>query len=339
VLRAYDAAPFAPVWVGVIVVLVYLVLFVAHHNLTGVMDGLSAVDPSSPLAPRLSFWEVVNAVMVAFMLSAHVYAHRGAMRDLQQLRPALECSDERFAELVGDAACVPALSLHAASALGLLFGFLLATFDPGVWEGGVRPPMGDPIFLWVAFRNAVLGWCVARALAADLHLTRVYTRLGAESRIDLLDIRPLTPFARKGQRSAIIWLGFSVLLSLFWLGARPARINFAMLVVILCLVTGLFMAPLRGVHRRIARTKNAELDRVNQEIRRERASGAGAPGADPAGDTRLASLVAWRGLVEGVREWPVSASTLVRVAAFAVLGIGSWLGGAVVERILGLALD
>ena len=37
---------------------------------------------------------------------------------------------------------------------------------------------------------------------------------------------------------------------------------------------------------------------------------------------RLASLAAWRSLVEDVREWPISAPALLRFGLFVLLGLG-----------------
>jgi len=43
--------------------------------------------------------------------------------------------------------------------------------------------------------------------------------------------------------------------------------------------------------------------------------------------------------VTSIRESPFDVSIAARSALLIVLGAGSWLGGAVVERLLGLALD
>ena len=52
----------------------------------------------------------------------------------------------------------------------------------------------------------------------------------------------------------------------------------------------------------------------------------------------MADLVAYRSLVQGVREWPFDVSTLARFLLFGALGVGSWLGGALVERLLDVVL-
>jgi predicted MFS family arabinose efflux permease len=40
-----------------------------------------------------------------------------------------------------------------------------------------------------------------------------------------------------------------------------------------------------------------------------------------------------------VREWPVDASTLTRFALYLAIPVGSWLGGALVERLVNALLD
>jgi len=55
-------------------------------------------------------------------------------------------------------------------------------------------------------------------------------------------------------------------------------------------------------------------------------------------DARLSNLLAYRALLAGVRTWPFDLSTWVRFAVYVMLGLGSWLGGALVERLLGRAL-
>ena len=53
----------------------------------------------------------------------------------------------------------------------------------------------------------------------------------------------------------------------------------------------------------------------------------------------LPALLAWEARIESVREWPFDTPTLVRFALFLLIPLGSWLGGAVVERVVDLVLD
>ena len=105
----------------------------------------------------------------------------------------------------------------------------------------------------------------------------------------------------------------------------------APLVLLLGVAAAAFLLPLSRVRARIVAAKRAEIARVNRALREERAS---ALEGVPARDGRVADLVAWRSLLEGVAEWPVTLPILLRSALFVLIGIGSWLGGALVERSL-----
>ena len=48
----------------------------------------------------------------------------------------------------------------------------------------------------------------------------------------------------------------------------------------------------------------------------------------------VAELVAYEERTERVREWPFDAPTLFRFALYLLIPLGSWLGGAVMERLV-----
>ncbi len=62
------------------------------------------------------------------------------------------------------------------------------------------------------------------------------------------------------------------------------------------------------------------------------------PGEAPGASSHLHALLALRAQVEAAREWPWDASTLVRFSLYLAIGMGSWLGGALVERVVDLIL-
>jgi anti-sigma factor RsiW len=125
-----------------------------------------------------------------------------------------------------------------------------------------------------------------------------------------------------------------VIFSTFWLGDAAGSANVFFLVLILAFLGPIYLVPLLGVHRRLAAAKQAELDRVNERIR----DAVSVEGAAPVSQTRLADWIAYRRLVEHSREWPLNAPALVRTLLFVALGMGSWLGGALVERLLGAVI-
>jgi hypothetical protein len=77
---------------------------------------------------------------------------------------------------------------------------------------------------------------------------------------------------------------------------------------------------------------------VRDAIRLESEALLAAGDPDGCATGRLADLLAWEARLDDVPTWPFDASTLVRFALYVTLGLGSWLGGAAVERILEFAL-
>ena len=54
--------------------------------------------------------------------------------------------------------------------------------------------------------------------------------------------------------------------------------------------------------------------------------------AGAGGQHSIAELVAYRTTVESVKNWPFDNPTLVRFSLYLLIPLGSWLGGAFVER-------
>ena len=163
----------------------------------------------------------------------------------------------------------------------------------------------------------------------------------AGARVDLLDLSPLAPFSRMGLRNAFTWIATLSLLLLLvlnipleFLGAAfPAVIGIPIFAALV------FVIPLRSGRDLIRRAKSDERGRVNGEIRRNReAALTGSPEADAAA-ARLPGLIAYRDLVDHVREWPLDTPTLSRFALYLAIPVVGWLGGALVERLLDAVLD
>ena len=96
------------------------------------------------------------------------------------------------------------------------------------------------------------------------------------------------------------------------------------------------IVPVRGVRQKIRRTKLAELEAIEAELREARAASLG---RDAAAAGRLTDLLNYRAYVNGLPEWPFDAPALARLALYLLIPLGSWFGGAFVERLVGAALD
>ena len=85
--------------------------------------------------------------------------------------------------------------------------------------------------------------------------------------------------------------------------------------------------------------KNSELDRLRDEIRIERVAITEKALDENASNPKLANLIAYYQLIKGTREWPINAAGLLRFIVYLFIGLGSWLGGAVVELLLDRTLS
>jgi anti-sigma factor RsiW len=102
-------------------------------------------------------------------------------------------------------------------------------------------------------------------------------------------------------------------------------------------IVGLIL-PSRGVHQHIRERKREELARIRQAIASEREGlFSSAPGSTPA--PRMPSLLAYEARIESVREWPFDTTTVSRFGFFLLIPLVSWIGGALVERVVDAALQ
>ena len=288
------------------------------------------------LAPFVEI-DLLQITMIGFTPAATVYALRGAERDLAELRPLLRPEADAAGAGLDRVFLLSRRWLVVSGLAGIAISLVLL-FSPASWQSG-RPPVGDPIFAWAAFRSSVLGWLVARTVLIELAVGFGFSRLGERDvEVDWLDQGPLRPFARKGLRSVFLLLLFSLFFSLFLLEPWGRVTAIPMLVLFPALCGFALLLPVSGVHRRLARAKAEELARVDSALRAEAEANLTPIGVNPVG-ARLANLVAYRGLVEAANSWPFDLGVWLRFALYVSLGLGSWLGGALVERLIGAALD
>jgi hypothetical protein len=90
------------------------------------------------------------------------------------------------------------------------------------------------------------------------------------------------------------------------------------------------------VHKRICKSKEEGLNWVNDEVSKQLIPFQGVDDGHRSG--RMADLIAYRGMIESVPEWPFTLSTYTRVALYLLLPVATWSIGLVAEEILGRVL-
>ena len=332
--RFENSGKWAPLWLGLGVVAVYLLV-------RCLLDGIFLITAELPAGfePlwRNSLWwaEIVNAVLLGYIPAALLFAYRRTELDLRQLSPLLTGAGGDI-ENIHRAATTSAGSIANALKLGCIVGGAALVFlDPSL-SAGAEQSISNPTFLWAVLRMPIFSLAVCMLFIVDINATRAYYHMGKNLvAVDLLDMQSLSSFASRGLRSALTWVIFTIIFSLFWLGEGTAsEQNLSLLVMTLTMASAAFFMTLFGVHRNILAVKQGELERLREAIRVERSSVTQEPSHQNITSPRLANLIAYYQLIERTREWPINAANVLRFFMYLLIGLGSWLGTAVVERLL-----
>jgi hypothetical protein len=326
--RLYEAAGVSPAWVGAGVFAGLSAAFLAAELLLGRQRLLTGVDTSDLRDVRLAF---VNFLLLAYLPTALFYLLRGTRRRLETLRPLFGGSGEELHRLADECGVYAARERWTAGLLGIAGALLL----PLLAEGGefiYRPATWTPEVFWHRVTAPFIGWwsgqLILAMVAESARFSALAVRLPA---LDLLDLRPLAPFARQGLANVLAGVLLIGILALFLLesgfGSMIAIVGAFDLAV--CAV-GLLL-PVRGAHLRIRAAKQEELDWLRPRLRAARA---GLAAEGQGGREGLADLLAWQRHVESLPDWPFDAPTLWRAALYLLIPLGSWAGGAVVERVV-----
>jgi hypothetical protein len=274
----------------------------------------------------------IHALLLGVMLAVHRMEEAGARDDVARLRPLLHDAGRlRLAE----APAIDPLVLRVSGAAGAL---AVASVVPALYLDPSRflrlETWALPSVLFDLAVGAVFGWTLGKLLYAGIQHDRAFAALcDGVARIDLLDLGPLYPFARRGLRRTGRWLLLGSLSIPLFLDAGLRAWVALNLAVVLGLAGVSFVLPIRGIHRRIAAEKARELAHLRAEILRERARVLG-DGERRRGGGHLADLLAYEARLASAREWPVDTTILLRLAVLLLLPLGSWLGGALVERVV-----
>jgi hypothetical protein len=339
VVRPLESLPLGSLWLGLGLAGAIIGVYLLWCALLA--PGEPLLEPGGPfaLAPETCIHGVV-AILTAFLLAVRRYDVRRSREDLQSLHSLTCCTRAELARIVERRRSIDRRRLRLATVIGVATGLVIApatSGDPGMF---LRAGAWDARLVWGVLATAVLFAVMARGVYATIMARRLLELVTHEIvRIDLLDRSSLAPFAHQGLRHAFYWVGGSSIASLLAFELDRAGPLFAILAGTLFMGTLALLEPARAIHARLREAKRAELSRVRDRIVRARDVALGAtpePGGSAA--VELPGLLAYESRIEAVSEWPFDVPTLLRFGALLTLAVGSWLGGAVVERLLGSML-
>jgi len=328
--RAYASVPLSPAAVGAAFAGVLVLAFgVSELALGRHLLLRDAENPGALLS--LARVAVVNCLIAAYLPTVYVYLLRGYRDTLDQLRSELDCSDAEMADLRAGIGRYGPLALGLAVLVGVCFVLWMtrattaAQVDP--WRWGALPQevrWHRVLGLW----HGPWGGIFVLALTVESRrLAHLATRI---SRVELLDLRPLRPFTRQALLNALLLAGLAglVLLSPVESGSWDLVLGLWMASVALIAI-GLWVALLPR-NRLIREAKRRELEWCRDALIRERAT-LREGGAER---SRIEEIVAYRDVALGVSAWPFDGSSFVRILLYLLIPLGSWAGGAIVERFI-----
>ena len=334
----------SPVTLGLTLTALFLLGFAVWETMLGRWPALAEAGRSGAFARqpggilRDFRITIVHCLLAGYIPAALLAVLQGGRRTVFALQDALDCTAEECAALAGSIRFSPrALAIVVLIGLGVGFGtpYLVRPVPEDLWI----PATWNAEVTW----HRVLGPLAAMGSVilayAIVSVSRRMSRLALElESIDLFDLKPLFPFTQQGLTNALLLIG---LLSIYGL-LLVTETGFGLLALLIGLgiLTGAGLAlflPLRGVRKRIRQAKAGELEWADAELGRLRSVLKSDDSRSSAG--ALADLAAYHRQVEGVPEWPISASNYVRFALYLLIPVGSWALAAVVERFVDVLLS
>lgn len=325
----FDAVPASPSLVGAGIAAALFGAFLAFDLREGRLD-----DLLRGVTPWWQHVEVRSALAVAALFAGVAATYRyeeiGSREDLRRLEPHLRPGAECDAAL---AQATRVAELHDVRLAGVLGSVLFALVVPTLYRDPRRfLDLETYLLPSVLFDLAIallLGGTILRTLYGGVVQDRGFARLAHSiADLDLLELGPVHVFSRRGLRRAFRWLVLASVASLVVFDAGWDGPPALVFVGIVAFALFSFVLPIRGAHQRVRSEKERVLGALRRAIRTERervARGDGAGG-------RLADLLAYEARIAGVSEWPIEGFTLLRLSFYLLLPVGSWLGGALVER-------
>ena len=314
-------------------------LYFAYHLLFDSTDWM--FDPASPLGiTSHNRAHLVVAVLIGFLLTTIRHERRAWPQDVALVWQGTARPPSELPELLADPLvyrCRVLLVMGIGAIAGL--AIIPATSNDPLFF--LDAEHRDAHLLWNAVTTSLVFALMARVSFESFMSARVTNRVTrAVPEVDLLDRRAFAPFAAIGLRHSLYWVLGTSVTSLLLLDLQRSWPLIPVLVFTLSLAVFLFLAPALAVRSRLRAAKQAELAHVRGRIAVAReAALAPTSEAGAAASASLPGLLAYESRIESVREWPYDLPVLLRFGAVLLLATGSWVGGALVERLLGTVLD
>lgn len=326
-LRAYEWLPGNPFWIGIGFTTCLLLVFFIGRAL---VDG-----PRNSSANDLRV-AITHILQTAYTASAYAYLLITARKTTSDLAPVTRHAPQWSVTINRVGKHPRWVLLLVGAAFCFAFGVPTTnattpeTVNPWDWQSW------NYDIYWHRATSVLFNWwtgCLLYVIAVEsLRLSRLSDAIKS---LDLLELPAYQPFIRQGQINALLVIGLVSVASLLLVESRYGPMLFGAWISSGIFAWFVLMLPLRGIRTKIRVAKDRELDWCQQALRAARdelKSGA-------VERQSIAEVIAYRTMIDNIRNWPFDNPTLVRFALYVMIPLGSWLGGAFVERGLDLFLS
>lgn len=326
-LRAFDALPGNALWIGIGFTIALLLVFFVGRSL---FDGAKS---STPDDLRVAITQIL---ITTYSATAYAYLLMSARKTTLELSPVARHVPQwqTIADRAGKHQWWVLLLVGAGSYLILGVAVTNATTPEPVNPWDWREWSYD--LYWHRVTTVFFVWWLACLCSVSVVESVRLSRLSDNIKsLDLLELRPYQPLVQQGLTNALLVIGMASTLSLLGVETRYWPVLFGFWIMFIVFAWTGLMLPLRGIRKKIETAKAMEVDWCRQCLkvaRDELKSGNGV-------QQSISEILAYRTMIENIRNWPFDNPTLVRFSLYLMIPLGSWMGGALVERGLDLFLS
>ncbi len=276
--------------------------------------------------------------LLVFVVAAMAAHENRTDKTIEELRLLPEVPDEAIDRIEAALSDYGSVRLAIVALSGFTFAFMAPilefpivgnydAFNPAYWSPevyvhrivGPLLGMGVALLVHVIISDSVRFWELSREITS----------------IELTDLGRYMPFTNQGLSNAAIVIGFVAPFAFVAIVDRYLLLVASItLYGVVAALAGLFL-PVWALRERIQAEKAKEAAWCHQRIPEARAA---LRESKPGAGQDLAGLLMYSKEVNEVHAWPIAPGGFVRFSLFLLIPLGSWGGGALVERLVDSAL-